>query len=67
MTSPTPFSAAMSFSAGSILDRTAASRTEPSPVFHTMVSVSPALSGKAFAIRSYAVLESVSGRENTFE
>jgi len=30
------------------------------------VSVSPEVFGKAFSIRSYALLESVSGRENTF-
>lgn len=34
---------------------------------HTTVSVSPELRGNAFVIRSYACLESVSGRENTFE
>jgi hypothetical protein len=46
-------------------ERTAASRTVPSSVFHTTVSVSPARSGKALRIRSYARLESVSGREKT--
>jgi hypothetical protein len=55
----------MSRSAGSIRDRTASSRTEPSSTFHTTVSVSPELCGNAFSIRSYAREESVSGREKT--
>lgn len=58
--------AAILSSAGWIRDRTSWSRTEPSSTFHTTVSVSPALAGNASSIRSYAFLESVSGREKTF-
>ncbi len=64
--SPTPSIRPISARAGSIRDVTAASRAEPSSTFHTTVSVSPAVSGKAFSIRSYALLESVSGKEKTF-
>ncbi len=42
----------ISASADSIRERTAASRTVPSSVFHTTVSVSPARSGNALRIRS---------------
>lgn len=66
MTPPTPFMPAILSSAGWIRDRTSSSRTEPSSTFQTTVSVSPALAGNAFSIRSYAFLESVSGREKTF-
>ncbi|CAM5231921.1 hypothetical protein SFUMM280S_02824 [Streptomyces fumanus] len=57
----------MSRSAGTIRDRTEASRTDPSSTFHTTVSVSPELRGNAFSIRSPARAESVSGREKTSE
>ena len=56
----------MSSRTGRIRSRTAWSRTDPSSTFQTTVSVSPEVFGKAFSIRSYALLESVSGRENTF-
>ncbi len=65
-TSPTPSIPAIFFSAGSMRDFTAASVTLPSSTFHTTVSVSPELCGKAFSIRSSARVESVSGRENSF-
>ncbi len=42
----------ISASAVSIRERTAASRTVPSSVFHTTVSVSPERSGNAVRIRS---------------
>ncbi len=53
-------------SAGWIRDCTDGSFTEPESTFQTTVSVSPEVFGKAFAIWSYALLESVSGREKTF-
>lgn len=66
VTPPTPFIFAILSRAGWIRAGTSWSRTEPRSTFHTTVSVSPALAGKAFSIRSYAFLESVSGREKTF-
>lgn len=66
VTPPTPAILPIFSSTGWIRDCTDWSRTVPASTFHTTVSVSPARSGKAFSIWSYARLESVFGREKTF-